>query len=240
VALEQGDAAGALLRCHESLALFREMGNTVGIAWALNDLGEVAVMQEDVAQATALLEEALELSREVAKPHIIAYALNGLGHTAQLVGDLARARQLHTESLRQFREYGEPNEFIPWAYQSLGQTALAQGDAALARQHFLEALRLFLDEGDRGAISFCLGGLAGAAVLDEDPERAAQLWGAAEALRQSIGTRQPPAARATRERLMSVARQQLGAVAFETAWTAGQILSPEQAIELALQNSAAG
>jgi hypothetical protein len=61
------------------------------------------------------------------------------------------------------------------------------------------------------------------------------LWGAAEALRQAIGARQAPAARATHERLMAAAREQLGDAAFDAAWAEGQAMTPEQAIALALK-----
>jgi len=69
-------------------------------------------------------------------------------------------------------------------------------------------------------------------VLNADPARAAQLWGAAEALRRSIGARPAPAARATRDRLMATARTQLGEAAFQSAWTEGQAMPSEQAISL--------
>jgi tetratricopeptide (TPR) repeat protein len=234
MAVEQGDAAGALPRYQESLALFRDLGNTKGVAWTIHNLGELSVMQEDVAAARAWFEEGLALSREIAEPAWIAWALHGLGLTAQLAGDFAGARQLHSQSLARYREYGEPNQFIPWAYQGLGQTALAQGDTSAAAQHLTEALRLFRDEGDRGAISFCLSGLAGVAVVDGEPKRAAQLYGAAESLRQSIGARQAPASRATRERLTAAAREQLGEAAFVAAWAEGQEMTVDQAIALAL------
>jgi len=54
-----------------------------------------------------------------------------------------------------------------------------------------------------------------------------------------LGARSAPASRATRERLMAAEREQSGAAAFDAAWAAGQNLSPEQAIELALQTDAA-
>jgi hypothetical protein len=70
--------------------------------------------------------------------------------------------------------------------------------------------------------------------LHEESELAAQLWGAAEALRQAIGARQAPASRATRERLMAAAREQLGEEAFAVAWAEGQKMTVEQAMALAV------
>src|SRR5579859_1261731 len=121
-----------------------------------------------------------------------------------------------------------------WAYYGLGYAALAQDDTADAGAHIYRALTLFRDEGDRSGISFCLAGLAGVAALDKAPQRAARLWGAAEALRQSIGARQAPATRVTRERLMATAREQLGEVAFAAAWAEGQKMTMDEAIALAL------
>jgi len=92
--------------------------------------------------------------------------------------------------------------------------------------------------GDRQGLAMCLAGLAMAAAVDEDPRRAARLWGAAEALRQSIGVRSSAASRVMREQLTAIAREQLGDEVFAAAWAEGQKLTIEQAIELALQSEA--
>jgi tetratricopeptide (TPR) repeat protein len=225
------------------VALFRELGDQEHVAWGVVTLGEVAVMQEDAAWATALLEEGLTLFRAKQIRQGVAWALNHLGHVAQLKGQYDRATRLHDESLPLFRASAEQNLGnlgAAWAFHGLGETALAQGDAALATTHFTQALDYFRDLGDRAGLSWCLADLAGVAILDEEPKRAARLWGAADALRQKIGARSAPAARATRERLMAEAREQLGDEAFAADWAEGEKMTPEQAIELGLQGSAAG
>ena len=234
LAREQGDATTARALLEESLALFRELGDESGMAAALVTLGQVAVMQEDAAWATALLEEGLALSREVGNLESMGWALNHLGHVAQLRGEYGRARRLHEESLPLFREIDEQYAGVAEAHRDLGETALAEGDAALATTHFTEALQWFRRFRWLAGVSWCLAGLAGVAALNEEPERAAWLWAAAEALRQSIGTREAPASRATRERLIAQAREQLGEAAFAAAWEKGQAASTEQAIAEAL------
>jgi non-specific serine/threonine protein kinase len=234
LAREQGDAVTARLCLAESLALYRELGDKIGLAQTLNTLGEVAIMQADIAEAAGLLNEALTLNRELENSMGIGWSLNHLGHVAQLQGEYELAMRLHEESLPLFRKIHHQFLGVGEANRSLGETALAQGDAMLATRRFREALKLFRYHGARALLAWCLAGLAGAAVLDEEPDRAACLWGAAEALRQSIGARQAPASRATRDRLMAAAREQLGEVAFEEAWAKGQAMTPEQAIERAL------
>jgi len=235
LAREQGDATTARLRLEESLALFRELGDQSGIASALVAMGEVAVMQEDVAWATALLEEALAMFQELEDLQGMGWVFNHLGHVAQLRGEYERARRLHEDSLRLFRALSEQYPGIAEAYHSLGETALAQGDATLATTRFTEALALFRDLGYRSGVSWCLAGLAGVAAVDEEPECAARLWGAAEALRQAIRAREAPASRATRERLITLARAQLGEAAFNAEWAKGQAMTVEQAIAEALR-----
>jgi tetratricopeptide (TPR) repeat protein len=227
LARERGDPATARLRLEESLATVRRLGDQDGIVAVLNTLGEVLVMQEDAEGATRLLEESLTLSQELGDLFSTGWALNHLGHVAQLQGDYARATLLHKESMPLLQNGALG---IAWASQSLGETALAKGNAVLAATHLAEALGLFHDLGDRAGVSWCLAGLAGAAALNEEPERAAWLWGAAEALRQSIGARHAPAARVTRERLQAAVRQQLGEATFNAKWAEGQAASVEQAI----------
>jgi len=233
-ARESGDASTARLRLEESLTLWRELGDQAKIASALVTLGEVAVMQEETARATALIDESLVLFRQLGDSHGTAWAFNHLGHVAQLQGAYVRATRLHKESLVLLREIDPEYIGVPEANHSLGETALARGDAALAATHFKESLTLSRQIEVPKFQAWCLAGLAGVAALDEEPERAAWLWGAAEALRQSIGARPAPAARATHEQLQAEVRKQLGEAVFNAKWAEGQAASWEQAVDKAL------
>ena len=90
---------------------------------------------------------------------------------------------------------------------------------------------------DQASIAWCLAALGSAAALSGDAERAVRLWGAAERQRQSIGCRPAPAARATYERAMAVARAQFDEATFAAAWAEGQAMTLEQAIAYALEGS---
>ena len=235
LAREHGDTATARLRLEESVKHYRELGKKGELTGPLITLGEVAVMEEDAMSATTILEEALSISRELGYPLPMGWALNHLGHAAQIQGEYERAAQLHTESLIPFDQIGPRHTGTIWAHQGLGETALAQSDVALATTHLVEALMLSRDLGDKAGTAWCLAGLAGVASLNEEPERAAWLWGAAEALRQSIGAREAPASRATHERLKNEVRIQLGEAAFNAKWAEGQTVSLEQAIAEAIR-----
>jgi DNA-binding CsgD family transcriptional regulator len=74
------------------------------------------------------------------------------------------------------------------------------------------------------------------AVLRGQPARAARLSGAAEALREAIGHPAQPLKRVNYdyEAHLATTRSALGEAAFEAAFSEGQVMSPEQAIEYAL------
>jgi predicted ATPase/class 3 adenylate cyclase len=232
---DQGDSATAWAWLSESLALLRTLGYASSIAWALNKLAQVAILDEDPARAEALLAESRAIEQqENLDPNLIGSTLNALGHAAQLRGAYDDAAQLHQESLECFQAFGDQHHALPWAYHGLGETALGQGRLDEAGRHLAQGLALSQALGDQASLAWCLAGLGSVAALDEEPERAARLWGAAERLRQAIGCRSAPAARATYERAMAAARAQLGDEAFAAAWAAGRAMTLEQAIAEAL------
>ena len=66
------------------------------------------------------------------------------------------------------------------------------------------------------------------------PVRAARLFGAAEALRESVCVPLPRVHCADYERDVAAARTQLDEATFAVAWAAGQAMTLEQAIAYAL------
>nr|MDQ2996702.1 tetratricopeptide repeat protein [Chloroflexota bacterium] len=232
---EQGDSATACARLSGSLAIFRELGYAASIAETLNILAEVAILDEDPARAEVLLAESRVLGqRENHDLNIIGWALNHLGHAAQLREAYDRAAQLHHESLECFQAFGDNHRGSAWGYQSLGESALGLGHLDEAARWLAQGLTIGQMLSDQASMSWCLAGLGSVAAFDEDPERAARLWGAAERLQQAIGCRPAPAARATYERALAVARAQLGEDAFGVAWEAGRTMTIEQAVTEAL------
>jgi hypothetical protein len=69
---------------------------------------------------------------------------------------------------------------------------------------------------------------------------AARLWGAAVALRASIGIVLPVLGRARFEERVAAARARSDAAAFEAAWAEGQAMPPEEALVYALGVSSSG
>jgi hypothetical protein len=116
----------------------------------------------------------------------------------------------------------------------LGQLALFRGDAAGARAHCRQGLLIWWDHGARPELPSYLEALAQAAGLQGEPERAARLWGAVEALRESIGVPCPPVDLSRCQDSIAAARAALGSEAFAAAWADGRSMTLNEAIAEAL------
>ena len=76
--------------------------------------------------------------------------------------------------------------------------------------------------GDKVTMASSLEGLAVALSAQSEWAKAARLWGAAEALRQSIGAPRHAIDRPSYEQAVAEARARLGPPAFADAWTEGR------------------
>jgi DNA-binding CsgD family transcriptional regulator len=160
--------------CQQSLALYRELGDTVGIASSLHLGAHKAQGRGNLTVSRALGEESLMLFREVGDKHSVAHLLSDLGIVAVEQGEYARARDLHKESLTLNRELGN-TRIIAYSLFSLAQMSrLSEGDLAQARTWLDESFALFGELGDKEGMASCLN-LRGMLALDEGDMARARL-----------------------------------------------------------------
>src|SRR5439155_13242051 len=120
------------------------------------------------------------------------------------------------------------------ALRLLGYLPHQHGDAERAAARAAESLESLRAGGFRWYLPEALELAAAAAGARSQPERAARLFGAAAALRETTGADLPPAELAAYERHRATARAAFGEAAFTAAWAAGRTMNPEQAIDSAL------
>jgi hypothetical protein len=123
---------------------------------------------------------------------------------------------------------------LKYALDNLGWAALVREDHERAKALHEENLVLCKEIGDKDIGSESLEGLACYAASGAEVQRAARLFGVAQALREAVGYQQSPKERSLREPYLAVARSRLGEAAWETAFAEGQAMSFEEAVEYAL------
>jgi len=232
VALWHGDYARSIALYEESLALRRTLGDTMGVARSLGNLGLVAREHGDTARATALQEESLALRRTLGDKDGVALALHGLGVLACDRGDVAGAVAYYEESLAVYRALNH-RAAMAAVLASLADARRRQGNAAWAVQLCREALEV-VPVGSNVTVVELLEIFISVCHDSGWLEHAARLGGAAAALRAVSGAPLRPADQASYDGTLASLRAQLGDGAFTVTWAAGQALSPQQAITMAL------
>jgi predicted ATPase/class 3 adenylate cyclase len=237
VVFGQGDYAPGRLFYEESLALWREVGDKRGIAKLLNSLGVLAGNLGDQGTARARHEESLSIRREWGDQREIAVSLNNLGRVAYRQGDFATARPRFIESLAMWRDTGD-EQSITVALINLGAVATHEGDNTSARTLLEEGLDIQQRLADKRQIAYLLEAFACLASAEGQPKRAARLFAAAEALRERIGARLPPADRPDYDHWITAAQRKLDKDAFEAASARGRVMTVEEAISEARTDAA--
>jgi tetratricopeptide (TPR) repeat protein len=232
-AQEQGEYDKANKFFEESLAIRRELGDRLGIAQSLNNLGIVAQLQGDYERAHAFYEESLHLCRELGNKVGVAQALNNLGIGARQQGDYKNAQELLEESLAVSREVGSKVS-IASTLECLGLLAFKQNDCKKAIILYSESLTIFKELRATSGICCCLEDLAGVASALGGSESSAQLFGAAEALRENIHKPLAPIEREDYNHNVATARDGMDEETFATAWAQGRSMTLSEAIAHAL------
>ena len=229
----QADYKRAAALYEDALAMYRELENWWGVANNLLNLGAVAYWQAEYVQATALYDEALALKRKLGDARGTALTLNNLARMLYWQGDHIRAEALHVEGLALMRKLGDRRGTAD-SVLNLSQLACQQGDHCRAATLVREGLRLIREIGARDVMGEALWSTALVAAALGQLEPAGRLAGAAETLRELLGTSVPPGEQADHEALLLAMRVALGEDLFAAAWAEGRALSADEAVDLAL------
>ncbi len=226
----QGQYARAHTLLEESLAIHRRLQNKRGVAQALFHLAQVLyVSQSDQSYVPSLLEECLTISREIGFKEGIAASYWISGQVALGLGDLVTACTFAEKSVALYKDMGYRHGTAE-SLSALGKVLAVEGDYVAARALYQESLALAGAFGKQWVIAACLVGVGEVAAAQQQLAWAAQLWGAAEVLRDTLGVPIPPIEVADYERLLSAVRVRLGERAFAAAWAQGRAMTPGQAL----------
>jgi predicted ATPase/DNA-binding SARP family transcriptional activator len=215
------------------LEIYTQIGDRPGIATACRGLGFTAMHDGDLEQAGALAARSLAITQSVQDRAGLAWSLFDLGYVALVRGELhearARLEQALPELLQQDILFGAFRAMI-----ALGHVLRALGAPRRALDAYSHALQIQQGMHYVEIISDALEGLAGIAAAHSDPARAAQLFGAAQAHRETHATQRPRHLDAVYTSDLALARNQLTHAQWEAAWRRGYSMPIDQATAYAL------
>jgi non-specific serine/threonine protein kinase len=227
------DLPHATALCAECLASARQEGNAQSIAAALNLMADILGAQLQYARAAALAEEALLISREMGDVLNELRALRQLADELRFMGIFERATALVEEMHRRSIMHNHLDS-AGWALTMFGLLARDQGDYIRATSRFKESTRWYRDKLATWGWWWNVLGLATLATAQEEPVRAARLYGAVEVWQTGVNLLRFPHNQRQFGTYIEVTRAQLGEAAYNAAFEEGRAMTTEQAFLYAL------
>lgn len=230
-----GMPAQALAVLQESRRIFEADDDAWQVALAAMMASEALAIIGDHEAAARNLEEAMALFTRAgdrwgeAVTHVMTVnAASQRGDDAGMERHLAHADAIFQEL---GEKYAQSRLRVLHAYLSL-----ARDDRAEARRLLREGLSLARELGHTAYVLLILGGCAALALLSEREVEAAQLYGRASVLLEADTPHVDDgaaAARAAYARFLPLLRERLERRAFDAAWSEGQALPLDDALDLA-------
>jgi predicted ATPase len=223
----RGDHEGAIAALEEAVAVSSPLGIGEDRTHLYGQLAGERMRSGDYDGARGDLAEARRVADRIGEQNPFLYVFEV--ELARREGGLARARELGERALGAMAS-------IPAGFRqgralvqaSVAAVAIDLGDAAAARGLLADALHNAVVSGDRVRAAAVVEAIAGLALLDGEPQRAAMLLGAGHGLR---GMPDPGSFDVLR--YTATAAAALGQDAYTAAYERGRAMPPEAALALA-------
>jgi non-specific serine/threonine protein kinase len=196
-------------------------------------MADILGAQLQFARAATLAEEALLISREMGDVLNELRALRQLADELRFMGQFERATAL-VEEMHQRSILHNHLDSINWTLTMFGLLARDQGDYIHATARFKESLHWYRDKLDIWGHEWNILGLATLATAQEEPLRAARLYGAVKAWQAQINLLRFPHNQRQFGTYIEATRAQLGEAAYAAAFEEGRAMTTEQAFLYAL------
>lgn len=227
-----GDYARAAPYLDESEAVSREIGDSILIAKALSGRARIISRMGDHTQAMQLYEEALAIRRQLGALVEIAVILQNLGSMALRQQDYPRAIAYAEECAAIATEVGS-NELLIYSLGLAANASSELGKYEVAAANFGKVLSIVVEMGMVDMIAYVFEEIARIALRTDQAGKAARLFGAAEALRESAGIQVDAPNRADIISNIETLKGALSEPEFNAAWTIGRAMSLPDAASFA-------
>jgi tetratricopeptide (TPR) repeat protein len=172
------------------------------------------------AERARTVEKSLELSRQAGNEVLYLVSLNNLSYLEMEGGEVSVARARLAEGVRLAREIRD-RRGLSLHSCTLGFASYLDNADTDARTMFDQSLAIAQRNGDQLMVAYACLGLALIASRAGDAQTAATLHGAADAIRDKLGTRFDSLESRLRDADLARLRATLGDTAFQSAYNAG-------------------
>lgn len=230
-----GDPTYAESIMDEVLSIARESGDPFALAMSYGMVGLHTLLNDrDPTKGNEYISKGLALLKNTTHHFWQTMLLFGLGMAARFQGRFEEARERFAPLLEVFREMGDQHR-TNMIHSECAHMERLEGHhdkaASMYRETILEWQRL----GHRAAVANQLECFAFIAKVHEQTERAAKLFGAAEALREKINIPMSEVEQVEYERETADLKANMDENEFASDWAQGRSMTMEQALQFALE-----
>jgi tetratricopeptide (TPR) repeat protein len=230
-----GDSSYATSVMDEVLSIAREADDPFALSISYGMIGmHMLLSTADTSKGNEYIEKGLALLKNTPNHFWQTMLLFGLGMVARFQGRFDEARGHFAPLLTVFRDMGDQHR-TNMIHSECAHMERLEGHhekaASMYRETILEWKRL----GHRAAVANQLECFAFIAKIQEQPERAIQLLGAAERLREIIKIPMSEVEQVEYDREVADLKANAGEKEFASHWAEGRSMTMEGAIELALK-----
>ncbi len=234
----QNDQAQSVALAEESIALWRQLDNSSGLATALLHRGWAAHAMGENELAKSLYLEGMELLSPASDTWLRAQLLCYLAAAAGFTSDFDQMRSYYRQGVELFEQVGDTIAVADFLKDQGGITIL-EGNYTEAIDCLVRSIRLCYELGHKQFVATGLGSLSYAVGLRGEPEPvlasiySARIGGAAESLSDRIGLTPWTKTNSLAQLARQFIRSRVDEESYKAAWAEGRALTVEQAVDLA-------
>jgi predicted ATPase/DNA-binding SARP family transcriptional activator len=216
MAAARGEFQEAVSWQREAITLVREVGIREDLPQLETKLAHQLWLTGDRAEARRMLKQARETAADIGQAEVMAWVEYGYANIAREEGalDEARGRMARVAEVVNVSGHGPQFQALTRSAQALIEGAA--GDLPAAHALHLSAIETAVESMDAPVIGQVLVGTADYALRTGEPERAAMLLGAADAVRGSVDRSVPDTGR-----IETAAHDALGDAGYAEAYRSG-------------------
>jgi nitroreductase len=159
-----------------------------------------------------------------------------MGMEESMLANFVEAKEIFEQGLKLFKGLGS-SQLILVMRSEIGHAERHTGNLPEATTIYRETIRGWQELGNRAAVANQLECFGFLAIRAEQLERAARLFAAAEALRESCQSPMTDFESTEYNRGLAQLRDMLAQAEFKLAWAQGRKLLMDQAVQLALEQA---
>ena len=214
----------------------QEVNDKLGLGMAYMNMARLSSSKRDESEKEKYIGKLREMVHEMPKSFQVSMFILGIGMDERLRGHYDSARKIFEEGLELFKRLPS-RHFVLVMRSELGHVERQTGNLTQARLIYQETIKGWQELGNRSAVAHELECFGFIAIVEEEPQRAVKLFGAAEALRERIQSPMADYERVEHDPVIAQLRSMLVEAEFNALWVEGRAMTMEQAIEFALENT---